>query len=235
MLQYFGMMIKKQMRRFGYDIRKYHPLFETLIKKYKITTILDIGANQGQFALKIHEELPEAYIYSFEPLKDCYDILVQNLEKKQIKFKAFNFALGDVNGETKIQLNNFSPSSSILHITNAHKKLYPKSKETNERTIIVKRLDDVANELRLTDNILIKIDVQGFEDRVIKGGTQVISRAKIVLIENSFIPLYENQALFDDIHKLLTNLGFSYYSHGDQHWNEKTNELVYEDSIYIRN
>lgn len=234
MIQYFGMILKRYLRKYGYDIKKYHPLFETFIKKYNISTVFDIGANNGQFATKIHKELPKAKIYSFEPLKDCYDILVQNLEKEGIQSKAFNFALGEENGETVIKLNNFSPSSSILPITKEHEKLYPKSKEMNERKIIIRKLDDVAKELEITNDILIKIDVQGFEDKVIKGGSNIISKAKIILVENSFIPLYEGQSLFGDIHKLLSELGFNYSGHGDQHWNEKTGELVYEDSIYTK-
>ena len=234
MIQHLGMIIKKFLRRQGYDIKRYHPLFETLIKKHNVSTVFDIGANNGQFAKKIHEALPNAKIYSFEPLKDCYDILVKTFEKENVQFKAFNFALGQENNETVIKLNNFSPSSSILPMTKEHEKLYPKNKEVAERKITIRRLDDVAKELEITDDIFIKIDVQGFEDKVIKGGSHTISKAKIILVENSFIPLYEGQPLFGDIHKLLSELGFNYSGHGDQHWNEKTNELIYEDSIYTR-
>jgi FkbM family methyltransferase len=67
---------------------------QSLSSDASIQTVLDVGANTGQFATAaIHEILPEATIYSFEPLRECYDLLVKNMSYVS-KFRAFNFALG---------------------------------------------------------------------------------------------------------------------------------------------
>ena len=59
----------------------------------------------------------------------------------------------------------------------------------------------------LERDIMIKIDVQGAEDRVIRGGRAVFSAAKIVLIEMSFVPFYDEQPLFEEVHGLLEACG----------------------------
>ena len=94
-------IIKRALQRFGYDVVRYHPLFDIVLKKYAIDTVLDIGANNGQFALDIHTRLPKAKIYSFEPLQEAFRELTGNL-KTVPGFRAFNIGLGDSNGTATI-------------------------------------------------------------------------------------------------------------------------------------
>jgi FkbM family methyltransferase len=146
--------------------------------------VLDVGANTGQFADEIHGIFPEAAIYSFEPLRDCYDLLIEKMSHVP-KFKAFDFALGSEASEMEMHRSEFTPSSSILRMGELHKRAFPfTSKEAPEK-IVVKRLDDVTRDLDLAKNILIKIDVQGFEDRVIAGGLKTIQIAKLLIVETS--------------------------------------------------
>jgi len=71
-----------------------------------------------------------------------------------------------------------------------HKRAFPFTSKDALEKIAVKRLDDMARDLDLTENILIKIDVQGFEDRVIAGGLKTIQMAKLLIVETSFESLY---------------------------------------------
>jgi len=227
------MNIKKVLRRSGYDIVTYHPQYQALLKQFSIGTVLDIGANDGQFALDVRAHVPAAEIYSFEPLKDQFDKLCRRFAG-QSNFHPFNVALGESNTTTTIKRSAFSPSSSLLDMTEAHKKLYPKSAAQYPEEINLRRLDDMKKEMRIRGNLLVKIDVQGYEAAVIKGGAQIISKAVMVVVETSFLELYAGQPLFDDVYQLLRPLGFSYHGHKEQHWNEKTNELIYEDSIFVK-
>ena len=76
-----------------------------------------------------------------------------------------------------------------------------------EVTVTVARLDDILPADSIEPDVMIKIDVQGAEDRVIRGGRAVFSRASIVLIEMSFVPFYEGQPLFEEVHRLLVDCG----------------------------
>lgn len=225
--------LKQFLRKFDYDIVRYHPLFDIVLKKYAIDTVIDIGANNGQFALDIHERLPQAAIYSFEPLHDTFQELNKNL-KTVPSFHAFNTGLGDRNGTETIFHNSFSPTSSILPMTDLHKKLYPKSASATPETIAIKRLDDMQDELDLSGNVLVKLDVQGYEDKVLSGGAEVIANAKVLITEVSFVALYENQPLFDDIYQIVRKLGLTYAGSRERHYSKETGELIYEDAIFVR-
>ena len=67
-----------------------------------------------------------------------------------------------------------------------------------------------AEHIPLTPDILIKIDVQGYEDRVIKGGAKTFTQATACILEVSIEHLYENQPSFGDLLIMLGDLGFDY-------------------------
>ncbi len=79
----------------------------------------------------------------------------------------------------------------------------------------------------------MKIDVQGYEDRVLRGGEQTVKRAQVLLVETSFQQLYEGQALFEDILALLRGWGFRYAGALDQLLNPRTGEALQQDSIFV--
>jgi len=189
---------KKILEAMGFELRrvnykyKFEPKKEDKFKWIRdldIRTVLDVGANTGQFAAEIHAILPEAAIYSFEPLRECYDLLVERMSQLP-KFQAFDFALGSEASETEMHRSEFTPSSSILRMDSLHKRAFPFTSKDVLEKIVIKRLDDVAGDLELAENILIKLDVQGFEDKVILGGPKTIQMAKLLIVETSFESLY---------------------------------------------
>jgi hypothetical protein len=80
--------------------------------------------------------------------------------------------------------------------------------ENDQVAIQLHRLDDYQDlhELRLPD--MIKLDVQGCELEVLKGGERCLNSAKAVLMEMSFIELYRGQPLFDDVVAFMADHGF---------------------------
>ncbi|MDH4240186.1 MAG: FkbM family methyltransferase [Phycisphaerae bacterium] len=226
--------IKKFFLLCGLDIRRARPdrTYEWL-REMNIRTVLDIGANKGQFVWQISKLLPDARYYSFEPLKDCYEQLLKRMRHFS-NFRAFPFALGDKSGKTQIHHNDFSPSSSLLSMEELHKEAFPYTKNVRIEEIEIRRLDEIIQELDIEDNLLIKIDVQGFEDKVILGGEKLISRASILIIETSFQPLYKGQALFGTIYDALSQLGFRYIGAEAPIRNPKDGSILSCDSIFCR-
>lgn len=227
------MTIKMFLRRFGVDLVKYHSFWDDIVAPRGIKTIFDIGASDGSFARMTRKHFPHVQIYSFEPLHEVYRALVKNMHE-DAKFKAYNLALGETSGKSIIHKSASNPSSSLLTMGVLHKKLYPKSAEHTSEEIHVERLDEIMKNTPLEKPVLVKIDVQGFEANVVRGGKAVLSQADIILVENSFVTLYEGQALFGEIHNLLASLGFSYRGRSETHYNTKTGEPVYEDSVFIK-
>ena len=227
------MRIKKILRSLGYDIRYYHSYWETVVAPHHIQTVFDIGANNGEYSKEIFTHIPEAEVYAFEPLSDCFETLTKSFEENP-RMHAFKTALGDSHGETAIERSSFHPSSSLLPMAKLHKELYPKTAGSTQEKISIARLDEVVANIDIKGNLMIKIDVQGFEDKVIAGGKNTFTRASVVLIETSFVELYERQPLFTDINRLLVDLGFSYAGVVTEHRDKKTGELLYQDSLFVR-
>ncbi len=82
--------------------------------------------------------------------------------------------------------------------------------------------------------LLVKIDVQGFEGEVIRGGEAVLGRAKIVIVETTFVELYVGQPLFGTIHEQLSRLGFAFQGNLSQLWNPEDGRILQADSLYAR-
>jgi FkbM family methyltransferase len=234
MLHLFETYAKKVFRACGLDVRKVSK-FETYssLQNFNIRTILDVGANAGQFAMRIHKLLPAANIYSFEPLADCYAVLRKNMSGVA-NFKSFNVALGNENGKRSIYHNEFSLSSSLLPMQDLHRQAFPQTVNAKLEDIDICRLDDLSHKLELRDNILVKIDVQGFEDKVIMGGASVIERASVLIVETSFEPLYKGQMLFDGIYAMLTARGFEYKGCEEPLRNPDDGRILQCDSVFVR-
>ena len=201
------------------------------VRKYGIRTVLDIGANVGQFAKLIHSVLPDAAIYSFEPLASCYAELQKALENIP-GAKCFNVALGNADGAAGMFHNDFSPSSSLLEMKDLHKEELPHTARANTEEIQIRRLDDILGGCRLQQGILVKMDVQGYTEAVILGGTETLSLARIAVVEASCYPLYEGEALFDGIYDLMRARGFVYVGNADQWRSRRDGRVLAVDAIF---
>ena len=203
------------------------------LPEQNIQTVLDIGANKGQFAGRMRHALPNAQLYCFEPLKDCFEQLT-NRFRGDGRFQAFPFALGDAEGTAVIRHSVHSPASSLLPMSDLHKQVYPETVAFESEEIQIRTLDQAIAGLGLTPNVLVKIDVQGYEDRVIRGGQKTLATAKAVLMEVSFRKLYEGQLLFDGLYDLLRPMGFVFSGFQGQAQDPQSGEVLFGDAIFIR-
>ncbi len=229
----------------GLDIRRQSKLHEAYVEekrlanvrpwqqleRYNPATILDIGANDGHSVRVFRELMPTVTIHSFEPLSDCF-VQVQTELKKCPPGSAHHFALGDRDETSLIHRNDYTPSSSLLPMDELHREEFPKSANSREEKIQVRRLDDVAPDLNLVEPIVAKIDVQGFEDRVIRGGEKTFQRAAAIVVELSSYPLYEGQPSFADVHDQLASIGFVFRGTVDQMLSPKDGRILQFDGLF---
>ena len=228
------------LNRFGYQLRNPRKEAEQLkirkwdfLRKVPIKTIIDVGANEGQFVDEILHVFPLAEIYSFEPLSDCYEKLTANFRNNR-KVHTYNFALGEEDGEVTFSRSSASPSSSILKMGELHKSLYPHTANLVEEKVKIKRLDDVLAQMTMENEVLLKIDVQGAEEKVIKGAPDVLKKANMIITEVSYATLYENQPLFRDIMTLLEKYGFTYIGNMEQFANPVSGAPLFADAIFVK-
>jgi FkbM family methyltransferase len=222
-----------QMRRPYFLPELYGALNQPWLRAYQFATVLDIGANVGGFAFTIRPLLPAAQIYSFEPLPDCYQQMMEHLKGTE-KFTAFNVALGDQAGELEFRRSAHHPSSSFLAMADLHKDAFPTTAGYQTLTVRIERLDDFARQLTLTWPLLVKIDVQGYEGHVLLGGANTVRQAQAIIVETSFEPLYEGQPLFPDIYRILSKWGFTYLGAVDQFCDPRDGRPLQQDSLFVK-
>lgn len=227
-------LIRKFIQKIGIDVHRYKKQPDKLewLQEFEIKTVIDVGANVGQFAKEIREKLPNAFIYSFEPLKECF-VELKKLEQLDNKIKAFNFALGEKDDKSIIHKSSYTLSSSLLNMSDIHKDEFPYTKDSTTEEIEVRKMDDIFEKIDLKKEILIKVDTQGYEDRVINGGLKIFSIAKVIIIETSFVSLYDGQPLFNNIYSSLTSINFTYRGAIHQKIG-KNGEILFEDSLFVK-
>jgi FkbM family methyltransferase len=242
----FKKAIRNIFKKAGYDIIKVNPAFNAenedtenirqfykWLLPYNFETIIDVGANQGQFSVKMRKLFPNANIFAFEPIPGCYNELLQNFKGDE-KFKAFNFGLGDEEGELSFYVNDYSASSSLLPLNSNLKEAFSYADNAKETKIQIKVLDKLQSEIKIKKPTLIKVDVQGFEDKVIAGGYNFFENCTAVIIELSYVPLYESQPLFHEIYSQLVALGFIYRGNIEQLHHPNTNQILQADGFFVR-
>lgn len=221
------------LRQQGVILGLYQDLNRPWLTGLGIKTVLDIGANVGRFAITARKLFPEAQIYAFEPLPDCLEKAKQ-LMHGDPRFTPVNVALGVEPGDATFYRNAASPSSSLLKVTRTHTTSYPGTGDTAEVRITVDTLDRVASRFDFATPMFVKIDVQGFEEQVLRGGEATFRRASVLLIETSFETLYEGQSLYEQIHALLHEWGFEFKGNFDQAHAPDDGRILQADSLFVK-
>lgn len=180
----------------------------SLLKTLKCNTIVDVGANKGQFSLLARNCFPDAKIYSFEPLSEPANKF-RCVFKDDKNMQLYNLAIGSEKINTNIHVSKSDDSSSLLPITSQQSRLFPGTEEDYMATIEVDLLDNYIDEKILISPSLLKIDVQGYELEVLNGSKSLLGVFDYVYVECSFIELYEEQPLVDDVLRLLNSENYS--------------------------
>ena len=207
------------------------------LKELSIRTIIDVGANTGQFSRSVMNVFPDVHIYCFEPLPEPFKKLSQwAMQQRADRVSLFNIALGDKVEEAAMFVHaEHSPSSSLLKTTKTAESLYPCTQKQAVSNVQVSTLDNWLNaqSQKLEQGILIKLDVQGYEDRVIRGGSQLFDLARACIVEIAFDKLYDGQATFAEVFRLLSEKGFHYAGNLSQCY-ARDGHVVYIDAVFVK-
>jgi FkbM family methyltransferase len=226
-------MMRSLIRSTGFDIHRHNPnpTQWDWLRSFSFSTIIDVGANTGQFIDEVCDF--DARFIAIEPLKSALPSLykkVDEFRKRHALLSVYPYAIGDHEGVVEITANAYSPSSSLLPLANKHRDAFPHATEAETYTVKMRPLDF----LDIAGPVLLNIDVQGYEDKVLSGASKLLSQTAVVLIEASFVPLYEGQPLFSDILSIMHNHGFRYRGALRTKTHKLTGEPLFEDAIFER-
>jgi len=234
------------LQKFGYSILKIQntsfPVTEQVIKVpsfYKaiidrqFDIIYDVGANIGQYGDLLRKYGFDGKIISFEPIKILFSDLYQKAEKDR-NWIALNFALGREKSRTIMNISRNMQSNSILeidpNILNVEKNIEFIGKEN----IKIETFDFIYSKYSTPDeNIFLKIDVQGYENKVIEGAIQSIGQLGGLQLEMSLISNYRGELLFTDMITKLEKVGFYLFDFIKVFINHTTGQLIQIDGLFF--
>ncbi|MFZ1948324.1 MAG: FkbM family methyltransferase [bacterium] len=228
------------MRWWGYDLVRYRPESHfparrsKLLKSFGISTVLDVGANAGQYGRLLRDVGYRGRIISFEPLSSAYGVL-KSVAARDGAWQALNIALGEEDGGATINIARNSLSSSILPMTPVHEVASPESKYVGREEVEVRRLDSLIEQLRPDrQGMLLKLDAQGYEKKIIEGAEKSLALIDTVEVELSLVPLYEGQALLSEVCEMLFSRGYQWVSIEPVFTDSATGRLLQIDCMFHR-
>lgn len=173
-----------------------------------IDTVLDVGANVGQYTALLRSAGFEGTVVSCEPLSGAYAELERRAAKDH-RWTTLNTAVGAERGEITINVAANSFSSSVREMTSAHLRAAPGSGYVATERVPVTTVAELVADHRLDPaRCLLKIDTQGFEDEVLRGAGDLLGSLAGVQLELSFVELYAGQSLFDELVGRMAGLGY---------------------------
>ncbi|MGZ6555150.1 MAG: FkbM family methyltransferase, partial [Bacteroidia bacterium] len=176
-------------------------------------------------------------IVSFEPLSSVHSIIEKESKKYTNWTVAKRCAIGAKKEEIEINISANSVSSTLLNMLDSHIEGAPESKIIGKEKVQVYPLDEIGLDYTANaKNIFLKIDVQGFEQEVLKGAQLMIDKAKGIEMEISLIPLYENQNwLLPQVLEYMTAKGFVMTSIVPAFTDNKTGKVLQCNGIFFKN
>ena len=182
-----------------------------LLRSSPPRVIHDVGANVGTWTCLAKAIFPQAVVEAFEPLEAqgaAFTLRTANLAGVRLH----PLALGPREGSVTLQVTDFPDATSVLPLSEEGRRAFGVS-PSETREVRMATLDGLIAEGVVQPPDLIKLDVQGYEIEVLKGGDQALRGARAVLCEVSFRGFYQGQAEFADV-PFLAARGFRLHAFG---------------------
>jgi FkbM family methyltransferase len=172
-----------------------------------LATIVDVGANRGQFALVARRFHPEARITAFEPLPRAGDRFARIFAQNQ-GVVLHRVALGSRSADAELNVSSRDDSSSLLPITDLQEATFPGTGLSKLESVKVRRLGRVLSSANVPGPALMKVDVQGGELDVLMGAEDLLGAFDFVCVEVSFVEFYSGQPLAHQVLRFMEESSF---------------------------
>jgi len=235
---------RRLVRRAGWDVVRYRPTaplpkqptWPTLlgVANLPIRTVLDIGAKDGDTARIFRHYFPAAAIHCFEPHPQSFAALTTWASQQTPAVHCYPYALGDQSGNAELYVSGSRLAIASLLPPLAWRMANPDfAAALTTIPVTVRRLDEAVVELELVDELLVKIDAEGFDKQVILGGMAVLQRAAACIVEVHLWDRYGDQPSLREIMDLLAAADLSYA--GTLHQGQQmTGAVSYIDALFLK-
>lgn len=187
-------------------------------KGIDFNNVLDIGACNGSWSLLVKSIFPVANILMVEA----------NNDKEQILKKIGNYKIALLSSEADKEVNYYKSvsgdaSGNSIYLENTNYKFIPERRITTTLKLIVP--NDV-------DYDLIKMDVQGSELDIIKGGLDIIKKSKFLLLELQIFEYNKDAPMLSEVLIFLKNINFDLVDVFDLLYSS-TGSLIQIDGFFV--
>lgn len=206
-----------------------------LLQEQGIDLILDVGANTGQFAQHVLGLGYAGRVVSFEPLPAAHAALLAASRSCPRWEVAERCCLGEREDEVEMHVSENSISSSLLPICGDHVAISPEAAYVGVEKVRMRPLDAIAPDHwgDATAGFL-KIDVQGYEEPVLRGAPETLRRLRGLQIELSLRPVYAGQTLFLPMLEWIMGLGFEPYRFTPSFMDPRNGRWLQVDGLFFR-
>ena len=173
-----------------------------------LETVIDIGANRGQFALAVRRWASKARVVSFEPLPGPASVL-RNVFSGDDHVLLHQAAIGPRPEHRMIHVSGRDDSSSLLPISSVQTTMFPGTGEVATTEVRVGPLEEFITADELRSPAMLKLDVQGFEYEALIGCESMLPLFDWVYCECSFVELYSGQKLASEVIDWVAERGFA--------------------------
>jgi len=211
--------LRKALHTLGYDLYSYPeacerlmPHLKMLLPRYRIDTIIDVGANVGQFAAAVRSLNPNVYIHSVEPNPDVYKALEAQAANDK-RWRTHQCALGRSRGKIMLNVTAASDFSSCLAVNEFGAKRFKDGVEISRAVEVdLRTLDDLFTDMPtavIGNRFVLKLDTQGFDMEVLMGAVEVLKNVQVIVTEASLQPIYTGAKLFPEVLEFMATNGFA--------------------------
>jgi FkbM family methyltransferase len=225
-------------RRLGVEVRRsnwndHNSRRARVLRHHEITVAIDVGANTGQYARRLRTSGYEGRLISFEPVSDPFRRL-QSACAGDPRWECYRVALSDEAATRRIHVGEASVLSSFLGKRASEETPLDVEYAGNEEVTVL-RLDDLAADLiSPTDHALLKLDVQGYEARVLNGARTLLPNVELIECELSLVAMYEDQPTFRFMIEMLDDLGYRPIGFTSNYADPATGYLADVDGLFVR-
>ena len=228
---------KRMLRRIGLDVIRFPtrdrvPL-AAFLQRFRIETVLDVGANAGQYGDWLRTLGYGGQIISFEPNPEPYSRLTMRAKADSL-WQCHNLGVGEHCGSATLRVSDLDVFSSMLESTGYLRTLDPRATARRELSVPVTSLDVFLAEHPVSGRVLLKIDTQGSEQPVISGASGLLEQAVGVQVELSVLPLYETQPCIEEMISTLRGLGYVPYAFWEGFTDPNSGAVLEMDGIFVR-
>jgi FkbM family methyltransferase len=228
--------IRLLLNRAGFEVTREHfkHRFVYSLHQHGVDTVIDVGANTGQFGHLLRRSGFAGRIHSVEPLRSAFTELRAGAARDP-RWTVERAAVSDEPGTVTMNVSGNSVSSSVLPMLDRHASAAPQAQYVATQDVQATTVDDIVTRAHLRpESTLLKVDVQGYEKAVLDGAAKTLGSFAAVRTEMSLVALYDGQPLLAEVVEYLGGHGFDLWSVEPGFVEPGTRRLLQLDGVFFR-